>query len=165
VINPKDLKKHVIEPTLKYLDMYSDSAVNLLLGTAAVESDLGYYLRQKGCEGDTGAFGIYQMELATHNDILQNYVAYRDWLAYDIDKFISDDLQVNFDTRFHLISNLAYATAMARVHYYRVPAPLPDPDDKVGLANYWKDHYNSHLGKGTPEKFLEKYETLVLNHL
>ena len=160
MINPKDLKKHIIEPTLEYLNMYSDSAVNLILGTAAVESDLGYYLRQKGSEGDTGAFGIYQMELATCDDIYDNYLKYRPELKSSIDSILTFA-----ELGEPLIYNLQYATAMARVHYYRVPAPLPDPDDKVGLANYWKDHYNSHLGKGTPEKFLEKYETLVLNHL
>ena len=64
---------------------------------------------------------------------------------------------------FHdLATDLAYACAMARIHYLRKPEPLPAHDDIEGLARYWKEHYNTFLGKGTVEEFVHNYRRLVL---
>ncbi len=43
----------------------------------------------------------------------------------------------------HSIWNLAYATAMCRVHYLRVPRPLPDAGAVRAMGEYWKRHYNT----------------------
>lgn len=56
----------------------------------------------------------------------------------------------------NLITDLAYATAMARLVYYRRPEPLPEAHDLDGLARYWKAHFNTDLGAGTVEGFLSK---------
>ena len=45
-IHPKHLAEYVIRPSLKPLGLYSLEAEQLLLGTAAVESQLGFYLHQ-----------------------------------------------------------------------------------------------------------------------
>jgi hypothetical protein len=50
------------------------------------------------------------------------------------------------------------------VRYIRAPAPLPGQDDLQGLANYWKQHYNTPLGAGTPEEFLDKWPQYVNAH-
>ena len=72
-INVKDLKFKIIIPTLQFIGLYSESAVNLLLGTAAQESHMGTYLTQiKG-----PALSIYQIEPKTHADIWKNYLSYR----------------------------------------------------------------------------------------
>jgi hypothetical protein len=57
--------------------------------------------------------------------------------------------------------NDRYAAAMCRIRYLRVPAPLPAPDDIQAMANYWKEHYNTPLGAGTPEEFLDKWPQYV----
>ncbi len=150
MINPVHLKEHVIVPTLKYLDMYSDAAVNLLLGTAAQESGLGHYLVQLN---GGPARGIYQMEPFTSNCILRNHVKHRKSLRLKVTSLVGTHAA---DTD-PMVSNLAYATAMARLHYMRVPFALPHADDVSGLAHYWKEHYNTHLGKGTVEEFMENY--------
>jgi len=125
---------------------------------------MGFYLRQKGCTGNTGAFGIYQMELATEKDIHRNYLRFRGGIAEPLSHLgYVDDMDPDFELGKDLTWNVAYATAMSRIHYLRVPESLPDADDKMGLAQYWKAHYNTNLGKGTVEKFLDKYESLVLN--
>ena len=56
-----------------------------------------------------------------------------------------------------LETNHMYACAMCRVHYMRVSAPLPDADDLEAQAAYWKQHYNTPLGAGTVEHFMEAY--------
>ena len=148
-----DLRDLVIRPTLRHLDLYSQSAENLLLGTAAMESLMGRYLRQ--VQGP--ALGIFQMEPATHADIWDNFLIYRGDLSGSVIK-----LTVLHRPRTEqLVWNLQYATAMCRIHYLRVPEGLPDPDDVEGLAVYWKQYYNTHLGKGTVEQFMKHYTELV----
>ena len=73
-MNPKQLRELVIRPTLHALGMWSQAAEDLMLGTACQESHCGKYIRQVGCSGNIGAFGIWQMEIATARDIYDNYL-------------------------------------------------------------------------------------------
>ena len=41
--------------------------------------------------------------------------------------------------------------------YARVPQALPDVEDDEELAGYWKTFWNTHLGAGTVEKFLDDW--------
>lgn len=167
-IRPEDLKKYVIKPTLIELDLYSNAAIKLLLGTCAQESDMGCFLHQlKGC-----ALGIYQMEPATLDDIFINYAPSKSSLFAKIFNmsfnFDSGTTPLEFSPEFlreALIYNLKYATAMCRVHYLRVPEALPASDDKLGLANYWKRYYNTKKGKGSVTDFLRNYNKLEINSL
>jgi len=150
----KHLLTEVIVPTLKYLELDTPAARRLLLGTAAQESHMGRWLKQiKG-----PALGIYQMEPATHDDIWNHYLKHRPRLATKVEKLLCP----GFNRHEQLKWNLAYATAMARVHYFRVPYALPGHHDIAGLATYWKNFYNSALGKGTVEEFEHNYGRFVL---
>ena len=62
--------------------------------------------------------------------------------------------------RHDLETNDLYACAMCRIHYQRVREPLPDADDLEGQAAYWKAHYNTPLGAGTVEHFIEAAGTV-----
>jgi type VI secretion system secreted protein VgrG len=159
MIDFNQFKEHVVVPTLKYLDSeipYSEEAVDLLMMTCAHESRGGTYLRQKGMTGTEGAFGVYQMEMATHRDIYENFLNHRDGLCDLVYSLQSESLQEEQD----LITSIAYATAMARVHYWRVAEALPSKDDtrymsKLGI--YAKTHYNTHLGKATSSRYVTDY--------
>jgi len=150
MINPDQFRELVIWPTLKYLGMYSESAVNLLLGTAAHESKLSYLKQING-----PALGVYQIEPATHKDVYDNFLGYRLGLREKVLALASNVSNKDIDNE--LIVNLAYATAIARLIYYRIPEPLPDADDVPGMADYWKRHYNTVLGRGTVEQFIEAF--------
>lgn len=158
MINAEQLRLEVIRPTLEYLDSvipYSIAAENLLMGTCAQESQMGTYIKQLG---NGPALGIFQMEPATESDICANYLNFRDDMAREVNllipKFVEGDLR-------DLVGNLYYATAMARVHYYRVPEAMPLSDDVEGLAHYWKNHFNTKLGKGTVTEFVHNYNRYV----
>jgi hypothetical protein len=147
----KDQLRALIRDVLTQVGLYSNSAEELLMLTAAVESKLGYYIRQVGGP----AKGIFQMEPNTEEDIWENYLAYKGELSYKItSKFMTNNLA-------ELEWNLAYQIIMARIHYLRVPEPLPHPLDKVGLATYWKKYYNTSAGKGTVAKAIDAYEEYV----
>lgn len=146
--------RELIEDVLNGLGLHSPGATNLLLGTAAQESKFGTYIRQIG-KGP--ALGVFQMEPATERDIWENYLRYQPELVEKIKGVTGES-----GPGPHLRWNLAYQIAMARVHYLRKKHPMPTGDDLPGLAAYWKQHYNTTLGKGTTEEFMANYRRYVL---
>jgi len=158
-MNSDQLKHHIIEPTLKKMDMYSESAVNLLLGTCAQESLMGKYVRQLG---GGPAIGIYQMEPMTADDIMYRYLP----LHKDIEKkFIDAAMPYILAPRHHAISSIIFdvrlATALCRLKYWMDPEPLPESDDVEGLAKTYKRVYNTHLGAATTDEFVAHYRRYV----
>lgn len=157
MINVDQLQNLVIIPTLDALRMNSPSAVSLLLGTCAQESEVGSYIAQiKG-----PAMGIYQMEPATFRDLWANYLPRHS----DIEEKIRRDFNGRANNASQMISDLRYATAMCRIHYKRVADPLPDPDDVWGLGHYWKKHYNTEQGAGTVEEFVRNFERYIMGNI
>ena len=151
-IHPVDLRRLIIE-VLQALGLYSEAAVALLLGTAAQESACGRYLYQLA---DGPARGIYQMEPATEGDIWTNYLRYRPRLSARI-----ANLTGHSGPGPWLAWDLAYQTAMTRVHYLRVPAWLPDPQDLEAQAIYWKLFYNTPSGKGRPAEYIKNFRKYI----
>lgn len=145
MIEPEDLRTHIIKPTLVHLGVWNLSWENLLLLTAATESDMGRYLKQR--KGP--ACGIYQMEPASEHDIWENFLQYNKPL-----KALVADLVPEFEVIDPLIGNLAYGTAMAYCQYARHKQTLPAPTDWPGLAALYKRRYNTPAGKGSVEKAL-----------
>ena len=129
--------RNLIKRVLIALDLHSESAENLLMGTAAQESGLGEYIRQIG---NGPALGIFQMEPNTFRDIVQNYLQYKPELA----KLVMSVSGVNALRSEYLEYNLALAICMCRVHYLRVSENMPE--NLVGWAKYWKEYYNTRLG-------------------
>lgn len=147
-IQPKALRVQ-IEEALKAIGLYSEDAVNLLMGTAAQESKFKY-LHQIG---GGPALGYFQMEPNTFVDICNNYLRFKsDKLLADIYKLCG----IKYLTPVDLDTNLNLMIVFARLHYRRVKEPLPNTVE--GYAAYWKDHYNTHKGAGTVEEFIESYK-------
>lgn len=145
-------RTNVVRPVLQRLNLWSQVAENLLVGTALQESLLKY-TRQIGGP----ALGYFQMEPATHKDCWINFLKYRSVLAQKVRSFTPESLVEIPDPEI-MVDNPYYACAMARVKYFRVPDNLPkDPNDIMAIAAYWKQWYNSPLGKGKPQEFYDKY--------
>ena len=143
----KDQFQDLNNRVLSYIGAYSVEAVYLLLGTCAVESNFGTYLKQR----NGPALGVFQIEPGTLIDIWENYLYYKDELAYRI-KQVSG---VGESDLFACEMNLAYQICIARVKYLRRPGVIPV--ELVGQAGYWKKHYNTYKGKGTVDKYIEKF--------
>ena len=149
MIDPRHFRDIVVRPTLQALDLWSPSAEALVLGTAIHESRL-IYLRQVG---GGPALGLYQIEPATHADLCRHYLDARAALKERVAAFLAPSPSPDAQ----LATNLAYATAICRLLYYRAPAPLPDANDVDGLAAYWKAHYNTPAGKGAAAEWATHY--------
>lgn len=145
MIDPFQFGLLIVRPALHRLGLQSLAAERLLLGTALVESGLRHLKQIRG-----PALGFYQIEPATARDLTDNWLRFRpDWAA-KIELFVvPSQPRIN-----QLVTNLTYATAIARLIYYRRPEPLPPADDLRGLAEYYKQYYNTPLGKGTPARFM-----------
>lgn len=128
---------------------YSKEAFELLCGTCAQESAFGKYRKQIG---GGPALGIFQMEPATFDDCVENYLVYRPDL-YDLILDISD--VTNLYSK-DLEANDILSTCMARVKYLRATGAIPTTLE--GQAAYWKQHYNTYKGKGTIEEYIKNYK-------
>jgi len=157
-MDPVQLKKH-IEYILIDMDMYSESAVDLLMLTCAQESRLGYYIEQIG---GGPAKGIFQMESTTHDDLCG--YAKRKGSDFADKAFRYESRSPQWDLKL----NIAYQISMARIHYWRVPAAIPtrgqfikNQEYILALARYWKQHWNTEKGAGTVDQAYVNYYRYV----
>lgn len=153
------LRNLVVRPVLEHLAPeipYTLSAERLLLGTAAQESKLKY-IHQIGAGP---AVGLWQMEPFTHDDLWKTTLAgSSNPLAIKVRELELPDWYGK-DAR-EMVGNLYYACAMARVFYRRIKAALPDADDALEMAQYWKKYYNTEHGKGTIDEFIESWKMIA----
>ena len=145
--------KEIIESTLKDIDLYSSDAVSLIYNTGLVESKYMYLKQIKG-----PAKGLFQCESWVAVDICKNYLKYRESLMKKVAKACKLEwyyfLEPKEEDWEHILTtNVAAQIAMCRLHYRRVPKPLPKTIEEQ--ASQWKTYYNSSKGKGTVEKFIE----------
>lgn len=150
ILNPQELKSFCIIPTLETMgeQFTGESANRIVLYTFAHESHLGTWRRQMGAGA---ALGIGQCEPPTFN-----------WLAKKYKDIIKRCYANDEVPRFETIENDdVLATIMCRLRYYVVPEPLPEPDDLKGMAQYWKEYYNTQKGKGNEQEFVRNVRKFI----
>lgn len=134
----------LIRRTLIELDprLCTDEAVNLILGTAAVESRFGTYLRQLG---NGPARGFFQIEENTFH-----------WLRNKYSKRYPQIANYDFkDLEWNIKAGIIYC----RLRYLVDPVAIPS---KLNLqAQYWKRVYNTRYGKGTFHDFINAWYVYV----
>ncbi len=162
MIHPLHFEKEIVRPTLFTLAafdkrLYSEASVKLMMGTAAQESDLGFFLRQ---HPRGPGKGFWSVEDATHDDVWRYLEratkAELKSLVFKLTRFKQKP------PGHELIRNPMYCAAIARIRYWYEVEPLPQ--DLVGLARYWDEHYNANPNHGTPEEFLDSYQKFVLRN-
>lgn len=151
-IEPGQLRQ-AIRSCLRELNpsLLTDNAVELLMLTAAQESHCGRWLWQ-----ETGgekipkslAYGIFQMEEPAFKEAMGRVLKYRP--------------DVIPPSRRRLIFDLRLAIWWARCYYLSFSEPLPEADDVLGLALYWKVHWNTRQGTGTVESALSNYRSFAV---
>ena len=151
MFNAKQFQDLILAPALNALQMYSEPAVTLMLGTMATESKGGTYLSQI----NGPAIGIFEMEPRTHDDLWNVYLSMNPIITHRLMQLCRFAMK---PTAADLLTNLMYATAMARIHYYRVKAPIPT--ELPLIAQYYKTYYNMN-GDGSPEKFMSDYNRFM----
>ena len=141
-------RHYIVKPTLLDFSLWSKEAEDLVVGTALHESGGLRYVHQVGGP----AKGFVQMEPATYRDLHTNFIAYRDQLRIKLWDRFDSDMGHSPD---RLVTDLALGVIMCRIHYLRSPGNIPT--DLRGQAEYWKKYYNTSLGKGTVQQYIDHY--------
>jgi hypothetical protein len=162
-----DLRELVIRPTLLALDIWSPTAENLLLGTAAQESDLGFRMQS---DKDCG-LGIYFISARAHTQVWDKYLVTDPELASRV-RGLASQQQFLKNPHSELVINLSYATAIAWMIYKRQQIVLTDNPSAHELARYWLHYYcardeqavqKPHNDDSQIESFVTRYRALVLH--
>lgn len=151
-LDARHLLEYVIRPTLRQIGLYSRSAERLVLGTAAVESDLRF-LRQ---HRDGPARGLWQMEPATYDSLWADLLALprRSDLRLRV---LSLGPWSDAPPADRMVTDLALGAAMCRIRYLWDPHMLPQPDEIRQMAETWCRAYNTFKGKGTIEGYMSAW--------
>lgn len=165
-IYAKDLRELVVRPTLLLLNEWSPAAENLLLATAAHESQLGFRMHTNHAKGA----GLYRISEATHTQVWDEFLVTDPELASRVRGLASQQQFLKFP-HCELITNLGYATGIAWMVYKRNLIQLPCETDIEGLATCWQSYYANRdpsqcnltcISGIESEKFIQTYRKLVL---
>jgi hypothetical protein len=107
-LSPKELREIVIRPTLISIDKYSQAAENLLMAIALVKQE---NMSRLGTTNNK-AYGIFQIDVPSHQRIWDKYLAFNPDLASKIRGLASQREFLN-QPHLELATNLSYATAIA----------------------------------------------------
>ena len=168
-----DLRELIVRPALEQLNEWSQSAEDLLLGTAAQESKLGFRMRS----GHDNGQGLYNISARAHLKIWDEYLVKDPELASRL-RGLASQHQFLKSPHTELIYNLSYASGVAWMIYKRCHLKLPDKASVHELANFWLNYYRAKDGTngvdqninheiiGNPEctidTFVRNYRSLVL---
>jgi hypothetical protein len=152
------VRELIIRPALIGTKLWSANAEELLMGTAAQESKFFTYVKQVGVSGATaGGLGPFQMEEPTFTDLWNRLVSGKNLESrimtifnFNITPFVST-----------LMRDFSFAAVMCRIKYLDVAEALPDASNVPAMAAYWKKYYNTPLGAGTEQEFIDNYHRYV----
>jgi hypothetical protein len=140
MIEPSAVRTLYVEPALTQLGLYTLQAEQLLMGTAAVESNFTNFVQF----GDGPARGMFQMEPPTFDDMLDRVLDNPNNAALKAAVYAA---AANRPPAFvELAANHLLAAALARVKYFSVPGEIPL--DLADQAEYWWTYYNGRSPNG-----------------
>lgn len=159
-----DLRELVVRPTLEQLDQWSQAAENLLMGTVAQESQLGFTLQEGGLKG------IYRISDDLHRKVWDEYLINHPETASRLRGLASQQqfLKAPHD---ELTFNLRYSTGVAWMIYQRQALRLPDAENIRELAKIWLSCFanrdskycsNAADSEAELEKFCVNYRNYVV---
>lgn len=159
-LDPRQFVKHIVRPTLDRIGLPSRQADVLVLGTALVESRLRYVDQIDKADKPGPAFGVYQCEGPTHAALHRKFLVRYPELRAKVLR-LAGSYTSDFPDPGELVFNLAYATAICRVHYRDVQAPLPAMSDAAAMADYHKRYYNTYSGKTRTEESVRHFQYAI----
>jgi hypothetical protein len=154
-ICPSELQHLVIRPTLEYLGEYSLAAQTLLMATAAMESELGFHLKNDHNKG----LGVYQISPRSHHNLWDQYLAKDPDMASKV-RGLASQHEFLMSPHHELVTNLRYATAIAWMMYKRKGKTLPAEDDIQGIAKFWRRHFHRRP-QASVDTFIDRYNKLI----
>lgn len=125
----------------------NNAAVKLCVETAAAETLLGDF---KDPTPTSAGTGVTQVDFGTFEWLREKYRNSR-YAPLLLSKFGIDLSRTVYQ---ELRTSPLMAMLFCRLRYLTVSESIPDT--REGRAEYWKKHYNTVAGKGTPADYIEK---------
>jgi hypothetical protein len=150
MLNVEQIRNFVIQPSLQAIGLASKEAVELLVGTALIESGL----TQLAQRPTSIALGLWQMENPTYTSLLAFLDDSQHFKQSILDFLAMKDLPRSYG---FLAGNLYASCIFARLKYYTIDEPLPQASDVRGLSNYWGKYYNTKNLDRDKKRFVELY--------
>lgn len=145
--------------SFEFLGIDREGYKKLLIETAVYESTSGMIVKQS----HGPALGIYQIEPRTHRYVTEEWLgrqgcAIRDNVARNVDMWKIKAPPGYDDTRWNLMYNINYQTAVALALYYKRTSkndkyPLTTIRDR---SRVYKRFYNTGSGKGSKIGYIQK---------
>lgn len=150
-VDKETIKKIVKEVCTVLGNGKNNNADKLILGTIAQETHMGTY--PDSTPGEKG-IGLCQFDKIAYEDVILNTKEYKK------KKILKEfGIDINKVTYKELEFSPVLSIIFCRLKYQRVPDVIPLPLE--GMASYWKEHYNSFLGAGSPEDFISNYKKYI----
>lgn len=133
---------------------FNERFVNLIVGTAAVESDMGNNLGNGKYD-----IGLYQINKLTHKDIHKRILPKYPKIKSVIDGYVKKHgiKQSRFIIEYQILMAMVYY--IDRTHGKVLTLSEGWGIDDLSLV--WKSIYNTNLGRGTRKDFMDKYKKYV----
>src|SRR5688572_20546144 len=83
----RQVRQYIVRPALERIDCWSREAERLVMATGLAESGFKFIDQVESSKGDIKpgpAYGLFQMEGATHNDIWENYIRHNPLLEKNL---------------------------------------------------------------------------------
>lgn len=153
-------------------ELFNDgsAATALLRETAIQESNMGqtkgtYTMSDGSGKFGRGSFGVSQVDERTFNDTLsrlrgdkgqpRNLVKYVDIMK---DKAGIDLTEVTYED----LADPKLSLIFSRLHYLKIADPIPPTTAE--RAKYWKKHYNTSAGAGSPKEYLDNQRSYEVKY-
>lgn len=152
LIEPADFRATIVEPVLRKIGLYSLDAEKILMGTAAIESHFVFVTQM----GGGPARGLFQMEAATFDDLMNRYLALKSHHDLrDLVLGLATEADPGAD---HMKVNHSFAAAMARIKYLTIPKKIPTGIKEQ--SEYWSVYYNGLSPHGLrPKDYMKTWNT------
>lgn len=152
-----DLRTYVIKPCLEALGDYSPLAEQLMVATAAQESQLGLHAY---CE-QTKGLGLYRLSREKHRELWDKYLVNFPDLA-SRQRGLASQQQFLRNPEHELITNLSYSTGIAWMIYRRAGIDTSKPAELAALAQLWASHFDNGTNSArNPDEFIQSYRKMV----
>ncbi|QEY12879.1 hypothetical protein [Cellvibrio sp. KY-YJ-3] len=156
-----DLQQWIIKPCLEALGDYSPFAEQLLLATAAQESQLGLHCYSEQYQG----LGLYRITRNKHRELWDLYLIQFPDLA-SRQRGLASQQQFLLDPERELVTNLSYSTGMAWMIYRRAHIDCNNFPDLPTLAQLWAAHFDNGTGAvRNTDGFIQSYNKLITPYL
>ena len=148
-----------IKPALEYFpeNLRTPNRVQFMLGIGLIES--GY--RAVAQEPVADAFSFWQMERATFNDCIDNFLNYESEFS-DGWETIKECHLITYKA---LTYDCVFACYMASIKVYRAPPEIPDLFDLKSMAEYWKTYYNASPNGASIDEAIARMQPIIEQQL